>query len=230
MPSWQHVNDGIIELKLEIMSNWKIDFANSIVDDIDERLLLLILYGSRKDDSDNDYLAIFDGLISSKNISIGKLDFWAISTETFFSHLRLMDPFVTEPVLTGEVIYNNPELKMKADLILESVSPTTNTIRYLISRSFQAYIDAYKIVTETIEGDYKLNRRYWSTLSYSIGYWCFAYQYQHNHRRVAKLLEIIDAMPSQIKELWMKTISAKKARLASSLDLLSEWAEILLKP
>ena len=73
------------------MSNWKIEFVNTIINGSNECLILLFRYGSERETSDTDYLAVFDGYISPVNFSLGGIDFWGVNTDSFFSDQRQLE-------------------------------------------------------------------------------------------------------------------------------------------
>ena len=192
-------------------------------------LKLLLVYGSRELNSDVDYLAVYDKLLRSKSLLAGGVDLWVISEDALREYIALADPFVTEPLLNGSLVYGSPELLSLYHEQLRNIHPSNTAIRYLLSRSFQAYITACERLSYKEENNYMLNRDFWSTVSFSISYWCYARVYSQIKNSVLQLTEVISKSPKYIMSLWQKVQERKANSYDRNIDLLDEWTSILLK-
>ncbi|MCF8070070.1 MAG: hypothetical protein K9L30_15925 [Desulfobacterales bacterium] len=211
------------------MKKWSTDFIEFLVKGSHGKMLLMIHYGSGQKDRDLDFFSLYDGVETTERLLIGGIDFVAISRDVLLRYLRMMDPIVTEPLLTGKIVCGNAELRDKLVSMLNSYQPTQEVIRYLISRSFQSYTEAYKIGIKKVIKDYRINRMFWSAVSYLISYWCFAKQYNCRYDSVAKLSDVVNSSSKDISALWRKVEKSKRNRLTPSLEILSEWNDIILR-
>jgi hypothetical protein len=192
-------------------------------------LKLLILYGSESGNSDADYLAVFDNLLRSNSLTVGGVDLWAISESELKEYIMLVDPFVTEPLLTGRLAYGSKQLLEGYRDDLKSTKISLRAIRYLLSRSVQSYIAACERLSKQEAPMYMLNRDYWSALSFSISYWCYARLYARDSRKAVALKTAIESSPQSVRRLW-SDIQARKNESANRTDaMLDTWTRILLR-
>ncbi len=141
-------------------------------------LRFVIKYGSESKNSDTDYLAVYKNLYRTQSITAGCLDFWAISENSLEKYIQVVDPFVTEPILTGKIVYGDNDEVYSIIERVSSIEITPEAIRHLIARSFKSFDVACNVVPSDSNSDQVSNREYWSGLSYSISYWCFAKAYK----------------------------------------------------
>ena len=211
------------------MTSWKVKLVDSIIGLSPEKLVLLIQYGSRDSTSDSDYLAIYDGFSMIDNLKVGRLDIVALSRDVLTRYMNLMDPMITEPLLKGNRIFGDSKyLKTSLDK-LNQIRPTDAVIRFLLCRSTQQYIEAYNISIEENDMNKRLSRRFWSALSFSISYWCFASHYQLTHSHAISLFELLQSMPTPITKIWNAVIDSKKCGNSPSLNALTDWARFLIR-
>lgn len=192
--------------------NWYATIGKSIEDGIFGKLLLLYKYGSGDNNTDNDYFAIYDSLAQPSNIMLGGLDLWAVGKKELFFLINNVDPFVTEPILTGSVYASyNKELISEINKSILQVQPTKESISYLIKRSYDSLKFA-KYVNNFEEDSRMKNRKYWSALSFSITYWQFAKEYTNNWVKVMTVTELIDSLEPKIRSFLTLSIRIKEKR------------------
>jgi len=170
------------------------------------RLALLIEYGSNASGSDRDFWAVFESQPRTSAILLGGLDLWAVSEAEAAHLIGLLDPFVTEPLLTGTVIFDEAGV---ADRLRESLSATRSdaqTARYLLHRSYQAYIEAYGASQVPDHGN---PRSYWSNLLFSVSYRNYARIYLTEGHKAITLDDSIASMPAPLRSIWDEMVDHK---------------------
>ena len=208
--------------------NWYATLGKSIEDGIFGKLLLLFKYGSCNKNTDNDYFAIYNSLAQPPNIILGGLDLWAIGRKELFLLIDNVDPFVTEPMLTGSIVTSSDEeLISDINKTILQVKPTKQSISYLVKRSYDS-LEFAKYV-KNVEDDSKIkNRKYWSALSFSITYWLFAKEYTNNWVKVMTVSELIDSLKPEIKSFLNLVNFNKREYRAIDGKFIEEWINLTL--
>lgn len=211
------------------LEDWQFQFADAIMKGPYGVLKLLIQYGSYRSASDRDYFAVYDEDPPTQNMMLGKIDMWAIGQERFFRYIEKLDPFVTEPILTGQVLFDQDQSIAKAKERLDSVTPSNDTFTYLLSRSFEAFLQA-RLHLINIQEESPFSRRdYWSTLSFSIAYWAFANRYKNGNEYPLALGYVIQRSPTLLKKLWKKVTENKAKNNSIESNTISDWSAFLLQ-
>ena len=209
------------------MTPERLDIFNRLIRGCHGNLKLLILYGS-SNGSDQDYLAIFDRLPRSSSLTAGALDLWAIAESSLVDYLGLLDPFVSEPLLTGRAVYGSEKLftQYQARLVEQAASP--EAIRHLLCRSMQLYVVACERLAQEDDDSPVLGREFWSGLSFSVSYWVYAKCYSERFQGPLSLKDVLAGSPAAIQALWREIQVRKVAGSQRSTDLIDRWAEIMI--
>lgn len=192
------------------------------------KLRFLILYGSESKNSDTDYLAVYDELLRSQSLTVGGLDLWAISETELQGYIQLLDPFVTEPLLTGRIVSGCNDTFERYRSRLSQTKVSAHAIRYLLSRSFESYITACDRLTKRNHKENMLRRDYFSILSFSISYWCYSRVYSLGYQEPVTMAFAIENAPEEVKSLWKSVQDGKSNFTKRSPDLLHAWSKLLL--
>lgn len=207
---------------------WETKFINSLKSGPFGQLKLLINYGSNSELSDSDYFAVYDIEPKTRVFMAGAVDLWLIGEKELDFLLPLFDPFVSEPILTGSVLYDLDHNYDHIRTTLENLVPTDESINYLVRRSFEAYIQSINNRNSLLEDDVTI-RMYWSNITFSIAYWYFAKEYSKNKYSGLKTLDdIVASMPKKASDIWYRVIDGKKMMRNKSVELLNRWTELLL--
>ena len=192
-------------------------------------LCLLVRYGSNRFGSDKDYLAVYDSPQPSYSVLLGGLDLWVTDKNGLFEYACLLDPAVSEPLLTGILVFGESLYFQKAKEALNRASPSVNTVPHLLSRSFRAYHSSSILVANREKHSCVVRRDYWSSLSFAISYWCFASEYASRWKGVLTLAELEIRMPSGIRELWRQVVRNKQRGAPIDNTVLDTWSRIIVK-
>ena len=192
------------------------------------KLQLLYSYGSRLPAADMDFLAVYDGVLSAANMMLGRVDLWAISMSDFRWHIQMLDPLVTEPILTGIPVFGGSSAVARARADLRRAVPSEASTAYLLQRSAEAYIYAVGRTRDRRDCSQQERRLFWSNLSFSISYWAFAHYYATRGRGPVVLQRLLGEASNEIRELWHDVMLRKKGRDQIDLQILDAWARHLL--
>jgi hypothetical protein len=204
-----------------------VNIFDKLVSGCHGELRLLIAYGSPSG-ADADYLAIFDQLPRPSSLMAGALDLWAISEDRFTDFLNVLDPFVTEPLLTGTVAFGSTELFAKLQTYMGEQTGSSAGIRHLLCRSMELFCVACERLSHG-DGDSPIfAREFWSGLSFSVSYWAFARSYSRRFQGPMSLMDVMVESPPEVHELWREVRRRKAAGTPRAEDLLNRWGQIFL--
>ena len=217
-------NHGVMNKK-----SWEKKLVDSLASGPYGELKLLFLYGSNVETSDTDYLAVYEGQPSTPCVLLGGLDMWVLTQQDFSSHIQQLEPLVTEPLLTGELVFGSQAELSEATELLNRTSASPEITQHLLRRSLEAYVEACGYVERACEPTPQLNRAFWSTLLFAISYWVLAHEYQTNWTRPLTCEEAIRAMSTEVKAFWDTVKRNKSERSAIDRQALVTWAQFLLQ-
>jgi hypothetical protein len=192
-------------------------------------MLLLLRYGSGRDQGDCDYLAVYDSSPPSPCVVLGGLDLWATDKDTLFSYISLLDPVVTEPLLTGSLVIGSSSLYDESLAALQHVSPSDRSLSHLLRRSFRAFLRAWDLCAYQDEAPNNVRRDFWSSLSFSLSYWSFSSQYGSCWKRVLTLAEVVQQMPPKARNLWGHIAKSKRDAAPIDTDALNTWSRTIMR-
>ncbi|MBI5963630.1 MAG: hypothetical protein HY863_09170 [Chloroflexi bacterium] len=166
---------------------------DQLIKDFTNPLLYLVEYGSRLPGHDLDLIAVFEKNPPRREATLGDLDMAYYGLSQVEELGRKMDFLITEPLLTGDLAWGNPD--SYHDLVIRTSSTISGpeTISYLLSRSFQEYLSATSYFNQYRPQIQQNQLLSWGliNLSFSIAYYSGAVYY-HNH---------IGSHPLRVKEL-----------------------------
>ena len=99
-------------------------------------IVFIIRYGNRKG-RDIDLLAVVENSIETRPYQVAQFDISEMRERDYKRKLKLLDPIVTEPVLTGSLLLGNKErfTKIRKDLL--KTHPIEEGIEFLKRRAFE---------------------------------------------------------------------------------------------
>lgn len=188
-----------------------------------------VLYGSTSDGRDIDILLVQEEEPPAAVVVSGQLDIYVLSRKTFTWLLDLLDPHVTEPVLTGSVLIGDEGRWRELHDSLENTRGSRDAVWHACRRSLVEYLNAEELhrAASTLTG-----RLEWAfqTLSFSISYACFASHYSSGGS-VCTLRDLAKARRLLMPEFWeFRTTVKNGAATLEPSDVeqwLRRWAEHL---
>lgn len=138
-----------------------------------------IQYGSSDTESDIDLFVVYENTIYNPNIFIGLLDIIAIDEHEFRNSFLLHDIIVSEPLITGNLLKGDYDnwIKLKNDFL--NRPPNSDSIFYLINKSFVAFSYAMSCMDNFTKSKSKMDYTlFWRNMSFSIAYFEFARKYK----------------------------------------------------
>lgn len=210
------------------MTDWRDRFFDALVRPFHGQMVLLIGYGSLSEGGDADYFAIYDDLPKLESLKAGGVDFWAIGQADLTTYVGLMDPFVTEPFLTGSLLHGPTATFESIRSDISQTESTSEAVRYLLLRSFHSYTEVCGHLGALSESRDIPAREFWSLLSFSISYWCYARCYASESRRAVTLKKAIANSPQEVRNLWNEVLEAKSAESPPLERSVTQWSRILV--
>jgi len=105
--------------------------------------LFCIEYGSRKKESDIDLFLVDNNIPIAKSIFSNNYDLMQIEKRDFEYRFANRDIELTEPILTGKLLFGNQEFIDTAIKFLNNTSPTKGSFDYISKRSIETYSLSY---------------------------------------------------------------------------------------
>lgn len=151
----------------------------------------LILYGNSNCGNDIDLFGVVETIPKEYSYPIRHpvFDLFLIDTSEFMNLIFLLDPVVSDPLLTGEVLIGNFSTFSNVKGILKKVTVNMAILNHLKNESFRNLSYAKKFFTSNrIQGFlYSL-----VDISYALSYWAFADYYDKRHLSPITLSQLID--------------------------------------
>ncbi|HLD54836.1 MAG TPA: hypothetical protein VJB35_01115 [Candidatus Nanoarchaeia archaeon] len=104
--------------------------------------LFCIEYGSRKKESDIDLFLVDNNIPIAKSIFSNNYDLMQIEKRDFEYRFANRDIELTEPILTGKLLFGNQEFIDTAIKFLNNTSPTKGSFDYISKRSIETFLQA----------------------------------------------------------------------------------------
>ena len=146
-----------------------------------KKIYSIVWYGNRKGKDIDIFVVSISNKIYERMIK-GQLDVTLIEKYQLHHLINCLNPIVTEPILTGQVIWGNPLLYEKA--MLNSINSGTLAVTHLLDSSFRIYREAQTALSKNNVNDALIN------LSFSISFYYFALHYK-NHRKAITFKELL---------------------------------------
>ena len=188
-----------------------------------------IAYGSGR--TDQDVLAVYTHRPPRNEVVCGRLDVLAIGVEDLHCLLNLLDPVVTEPVLTGSLVYGDEQLLLEAQQSLKNVACQWNCIRHLLQRSLCSYQNACSSLTDSHRWDRATLRLFKTNLSYSISYYYYSKYYtaQLGHDTEAiTLAKLVPSLPQNARGILDDLAKLRVGQESMATELIQRWEISLL--
>ncbi len=155
---------------------------------------LLIRFGSR-DGADEDFLAVLTGESAACAIDARGLDLLVLGHLEFSQLLSVFDPRVTEPVLTGELIFGNRGVLDSTRARLRSAGVDDATIEQIWWQGSELLRNAIPTLRAAgIEHETALLRRSLTDLGFGVALVALARRYV-SQPAVATLIDLLPTVP-----------------------------------
>lgn len=170
--------------------------------DIFEENTFLLKYGKNELKSDIDLCLLIPDAQSVNNFTFGKLDLLVINMSLCLDLIVKLDPIVTEPLLTGNLIMGNENdfLSIKQKLI--DTKPNDEAVRHLVLRTFETLLSAETFFNYYLNDNNLENlKKSFNNLAFSISYASFAKHY-NSKERISTLDELINEQLIELPDFW----------------------------
>lgn len=179
---------------------------------------LVVHYGSRLKNSDIDLLVVLDKKPFTNYFVVGNYDIFQFDEQHIDDLIRLLDPLITEPLLTGKPLPNYFEAFNKYSKTLKSVNPSGDTISHLLRSGIREFNNALQfslMINDQCDFFVFVN-----ALSFAISYLAFARHYLSNPKLAT--LEELSKQSTALK--WIQNLKKeiKKGKVEMSFDLKKE--------
>lgn len=180
------------------------NILNELKGDSSNPLHQLYLYGSQLKGSDIDLFAITKKKPLQQYIIIGKVDIYFQSMDDFYDKINKLDTLVTEPLLTGKLLFGDENEHSYLIKKLINTKICSEHLTYLMSCSFNEYLNSLSF-RKQFEFDNSTNSLLWGlvNLSYAYSYFHFAKYYSSVSTQSAVTLSKIinDSFSKEIDSL-----------------------------
>lgn len=119
------------------------------------------------------------------------------------------DPVVTEPLLTGRLVFGDKKIIETLKAYLDNVKPTSSTLRHLLLRSFHSYSNAIECLR--VEPTMSQARLVALNISYAMTYLAFASYYEQHSGPAIPLSQLLKNLPKKLENLWHRTQRFKES-------------------
>ena len=176
-------------------------------------LVCAVQYGSRMHDLD--ILAVYEQTPPRAEIMIGRLDLLAVGRAELDILCHSLDPYVTEPLLSGSLFAGSDGELTSARDSLAVVKPDWPAVRRLICRSHDAYANAlsqFRRAGQDLPAD---PRAFSSNLSWALSLHHFAHYYSERIGKkgsVACLEDVVATLSEPMRCLWERIHALKSGR------------------
>lgn len=172
---------------------------------------LIAIYGSQISGHDLDILIVQRNPVATPSLIAGMLDLSLISEKDFHRRLKLLDPFVTEPLFTGKMLSGNHTEFSDLKKQIQNITPTQECLEYLVQESMNLTIKTCNLwnnIKETNEFEYL--KWVLQNLSFSISYKSFACFYNQENSRPCTLNDLILLKKILLPSFWEYRGKARK--------------------
>lgn len=177
-----------------------------------DEIVLAIIYGSHDRGGDIDVAIIQREAPAGAGIQLGDLDLYLLGEEQFSHQLAKLDPMVTEPILTGNLLLGDPHVWNEIRESTRDAKASEAAAVHCARRSAEELVNADRMATAW-EAEPKGTHAHWllETLSYSISYLSFARWYQNPHHHSITLRELAERNALLEPAFWRYRAKAKRA-------------------
>ena len=192
----------------------------------------VVLYGSRKPERDIDIVVVQSEKARGPTLTVGRLDLFVIERKQFTALLSLLDPVITEPLLTGELLFGNSASWELLQKKTRGVAPNRAAEEHATRRSFEEYLIADQL-WQQYQTDAAPETLRWclQNLSFSISYASFARHYASAEAQVLSWAQLRTLGKALLPEFWSFYDRVKEhddLQPASVAHWLPAWARTVL--
>jgi len=191
-----------------------------------------VLYGSCKPDADIDVLLVQQSPPVAPSLLLGRLDIVVLDIREANNLAENLDPLITEPLLTGNIIHGKSDLFRDLKNLVEESAPSSTGIKHLTRRCFEELCATERILLEWDTQQNEVCRWAFQNLSYSISYGSLARYYGSANARVSTLKDLIEHDKVYLPEFWRCRVQMKRSRKYPATavgEWLASWKMTLLQ-
>ncbi len=162
-----------------------------------------VVYGSRRQDRDIDLLIVDPRTSSHCYIELGRFDILLLSPSRLEALATRLDPVVTEPLLTGELVSGDHQAWDDYVMALRSRRPDRSCASHAMIRSLEETIHTQRIAETPPDARVSTDvSSIWQGLSWAISYMSFARLYTSPNAESVTLSSLIHDRLILIPEFW----------------------------
>lgn len=184
-----------------------------------------VWYGSRRPGADIDIMVVQESEAASIGTLCGNLDLFVLGRARFEALVKLRDPMVTEPILTGELVFGDRRVWAGLRGDLEHSAPSADCVSHCCRRALEEALSAHNFCC-TAEASGTLTHARWAldNLSYAISYLSFARHYAGQGAKACTLQQLIRERGALFPEFWDFWRSGRREKL-TDVGLVRGWLE-----
>ena len=187
---------------------------------------VVIHYGSRKVGRDIDLFVVQHSPAPSGFIEVGLLDLAVTSDFDFVRRLRLFDPAVTEPVLTGGLLCGDSERWRHYRATLDACRSTDASVAFLQSRANEQHRSARDILKVAMRAECTE----YTTFALQSAGWCvsyssFAAHYRNSATLACSFVDLAEKGKLLLPEFWAFFRRVRNGAEQASNDDVDLWLE-----
>lgn len=173
-----------------------------------------VWYGSKTRGSDLDLVIIQEEEPASLGILCGNLDLLVLGRTRFESLAKVRDPLVTEPLLSGSMLFGDSDFWRSALVEVKNTPTPEGCSTHCCRRGIEEALAAHNLCC-TAEASGSLEHARWAleNLSYSISYISFAKHYSEKRSRACTLEDLIRRKRILLPEFWTFWRANRRRRL-----------------
>lgn len=188
-----------------------------------------VLYGSQKKNRDIDILLIQKDRTPTPHLLAGQIDFFIVSESNFKTLLKLLDPVVVEPVLTGEILFGDTDKWDRLKKRVSNTKPKHACSEHAGLKSLEETLSTNRIWRQyQSERDPILLEWAFQNLSFAISYLSFAQYYSQPNSFPCTLSNLIDKKKILLPDFWLYRHSVKNGSSELNSTSLEHWISLWL--
>jgi hypothetical protein len=168
-------------------------FTRQIIEQLfglfDRKMILCVVHYGNRNGRDIDLFVVSASEKFYSRKVIGQLDVTIIAKDQLHHLINCLNPLVTEPLLTGQVIWGDPLLYEKE--MLNSITAGPSVVTHLLESSFRIFKEAESSLDEKNVNDALIN------LSFSISFFYFSVYYKNSHK-IITFKQLLTEYPNSI--------------------------------
>lgn len=187
--------------------------------------VFVLQYGSRLSGRDRDIVVVQPEVPPSPSSTIGDMDIMVICQQRMESLIEVLDPIVTEPILTGDLVVGDERAWKSMKTRLGATSVNQQCLNHPAKRSLHEYLNATGFLER--HSTKRINEfLVWALedLAYSISFGSFLRHYALSNGRACTLESLIESGIVFLPEFWTARSQWKNRGLADR-DVVEHWLE-----